>query len=350
MKRKEKPAGHVTMDDVARLAGVAKSTVSHVINSTAPITPRTRDLVMDSIRQLNYRPNNLARGLRQNQTRTLGLIIPDIGNEFYAQFARGVMNTVYPNDYTVMLCSTQYDREREEKEVNRLLGARVDGLFLIGGYKDRRYLLSVRNTGVPIVLADRHLPNSDISSVEFDNKKAVSTIVARMVKAGYTRIGYLSEPVTMTNLAERFEGYKAGLIEHGILFDESLTYFRKSLQLDKVGTAQEVMSGIIDAVPRERLPQAIITTSDLIAIGAIKAVVSRGLTVPDDVAFTGFDDIRSASFIDPPLTTVAQDADTMGRIAAELLIQSISKQDTSARHIWLDPRIVVRKSCILPET
>ena len=335
-----------TMDDVARYAKVVKSTVSHVLNGTAPISAETRKAVLQAVRKLNYRPNSLARGLRQKQTAMLGLIIPDIGNEFYGQIARGAMSSAYKNKFTIVLCSTQYDQVRENLEINRLLEARIDGIMFVGGFRNPESLLAIRGAGVPLVLMDRHLHSSGISCVEYNNKEAISMIVRRMVKAGYRRIGYLSEPLTAINLDERFAGYKAGLAEHDLPFDKSIVFFRK--QTEKSENAKREMTSLFDARPRRKLPDALITTSDLIAIGAINALQAHGIRVPGDIAVTGFDNIPSASFVVPSLTTVAQDADTMGRLATEMLIEVIAKPVTEPHMIKLEPQIIVRKSCVLP--
>ncbi len=337
------------MDDVARYAKVAKSTVSHVVNGTAPISRETRRVVLQAIRRLNYRPNSFARGLRQRQTTMLGLIIPDIGNEFYGQIARGAMLAAYANKYTVVLCSTQYDQERERLEVNRLLGARADGILFVGGFREEGNLRAIQRASVPMVLIDRHLAYSEVSSVEYNNKEAIGTIVRLMVKAGYRRIGYLSEPLAAMNVSERFSGYRAGLAEHGIAFDKTRVFVRKSLQTEKAENAKQAMSEILSSVPARKLPETLITTSDLIAIGALGAMRERGIRVPQDIAVTGFDNIPVASYVAPTLTTVAQDGDAMGKLAAELLMGVIGRHHAEVHNIKLEPRIVVRESCVLPE-
>lgn len=339
----------VTMDDVARTARVAKSTVSHVINGTASISDETRKAVQQAIRKLNYRPNSLARRLRQKRTAMIGLIIPDIGNEFYGQIARGAMNAAYKNQHAVALCSTQYDLPREGLEVNRLLEARVDGILFVGGFGEPENLRGIRKANIPIVFMDRRDLLSGISSVEYNNKDAIGMIVRRMVKAGYRRIGYLSEPLTAINLEDRFAGYKAGLAEHDLPFDKSIVYLRKSLQTEKSENAQRAMSDILAGHSRRKLPEALICTSDLIAIGAIKAIHAHGLQVPADIAVTGFDNIPSASFVVPTLTTVAQDGDTMGRLATEMLLEVIANPASAAHVVKLEPQIIVRDSCFLPQ-
>lgn len=334
----------ITMQDVAKYAGVSKSTVSHVINGTAPISDITRKQVLETIEKLKYKPNALARGLRMKKTKKVGLIIPDVGNEVYSTFARGVMNFAYERGYSIMICSNQYSLEREKMEVNSLIESRVDGLIFVGGISDKEFILEMKSTGIPIVLADSRILNSGIFSVEFDNVLALNRIVRHLSERGYRRIGYITESITAINMEDRFLGYRNSLKEYGVPYDELLVFIEKDLQLRKLENSYIKMKEILAGDAGNKLPLAFITTSDLIAIGVINAIKESGLRIPDDVAVTGFDDISISSKIDPPLTTIAQDMDYMGQLSAELILKAIEIQETIPQHIKLEPRLIVRKS------
>ncbi len=334
----------ITIQDVARYAGVARSTVSHVMNGSAPISQETKERVLKAIKELGYKPNALARGLRKNQTKMIGLIVPDISTEFYANIAKGVIDVAYEHDYTVVLCGTQYDLSREKMEVNTLIERRIDGMIFAGGGGDDQYILNLTQVGIPIVLADRGIMRSTIPSVETDNITAIKKIVGYLVGRGHKRIGFVSEPLVMTNLSQRFIGFELALEENNINQELAHIYIDKRLQLDKLRQAYEFMKEIFETKPLNSLPTAFVTTSDLIAIGIINAVKSRGLKVPDDIAVCGFDDISIASSIDPPLTTIFQDNISMGRISAELMMENIENPRGITKRVLLDPKLVIRKS------
>ncbi len=216
------------MADVAKKAGVTKGTVSHVINDTAPISEKTKNKVFKAIKELNYTPNAMARGLRRSESKMIGLLVPDITNEYYSQIARSFIDMAYEDGYTVMLCSFQYDLERERIELDVLVNKSVDAIVIIGGSNDDKALLSnVKKMGIPIILGDRSYENGKniFPSVEFDNRSMVKQVINYLTKKNYTRIGFVTETLTMTNLKEsiRWVIWK-GMREHHLEIKKRLHF------------------------------------------------------------------------------------------------------------------------------
>lgn len=335
-----------TITDVAEASGFAISTVSHVINGTATISLETKQKILKTIKSMNFKPNTLARGLREGETKLIGMVVPDITIEFYSKFAKGVIDSLYKEGYTAILCGTQYDFKREIKEVDALIQRRIDGLIFVGGNEDDEYILGLKNNGVPIVLADRSIPGSSISSVEFDNVMAMKNIVTSLALKGYKKIGYITEPVIWTNLKDRYMGYRLGLIENNIVLDESFVFIDERLRLDKINNSYILMKEIIaNCISNSaKLPEVFITTSDLIAAGAINALRESGFDVPGDLGITGVDDILVAAYLTPSLTTIRQDIEQMGVACSELILNIIKEQDVKPKRILLESQLILRNS------
>ncbi len=329
-----------TMQDVADRAGVALSTVSHVLNGTARISAPTMAKVQMAVKELHYIPNNLARELRRDRTGLIGVIVPDLANEFYAKAATGFIRAAGEKGYTVLLCNTDYDPLREQKEVETLIRQRVDGLVLLGG--DENQVVQMAHQGdVPVVLGDRSLKG--FSSVEFNNQHVVKQLVALLYKQGIRKFGYVGEPLSMTNLKDRFQAFTEALHELNIEQKADWICIDQRLQLEKVDRAPYVLGDFVASISESGLPEVFLTSSDLIAIGLMDTLRQKGFKVPQEVGVVGFDDILPARYYTPALTTIRQDTFLLGRTCFTELEQLIENPE-EIRQIWLEAEILIRSS------
>lgn len=334
-----------TMMDVAERAGVAIGTVSHVINGTATISDETKSKVDRAIRELGYKPNSFARSLRKNQSKMIGLLIPDLMDEFYCSISRSFIDFAYKKGYTVMLSSFQYSFEREKQEFDVLINRQVDAIVLFGGVNDEQFIDSFSEDSIPIILCDRRSKSQKFSAVEFDNEVALRQIVELLKKKGYTKLGYVSEPLEQTNLNDRFLGFKIGLFEQGLKFFPEYIFICEDLRLDKISNGYAFMKRLLEQYPKESLPDVFITTSDLIAIGLIGALNETGYHIPTDFGVVGFDNLSVSPFISPALTTVAQDSQMIAKVVWDVTCDTLEEKLDKAIQMKLKNEIIIRESC-----
>lgn len=344
LSEKENGRNHkkATMQDVAKQANVALSTVSHVINGTAPISEATKIKVLNVIKKLNYTPNALARGLRQNKTNLIGIVVPDISNEFYSKAASVILKEASARRCATVLCDTGYDFKREKKSVEALIQRRVDGLIFLGGGNDEEILENAYNSDIAIVLADRRYKT--FSSVEFNNYEAMKDLVHILYEDGFRRIGYISESLDMINLKDRYNGITDGLKQHGLTVNDEWILNDKWLQLEKVDTAKALMKKFIKDKSKENMPEVFITSSDMIAVGIMDALISNGYRVPEDIGVIGFDNITMARYYQPSITTIEQDCTKFGITCFQLLEKKMENEKIEDIHLMINTRLIMRKS------
>ena len=335
---------NTTIHDVADKAGVTIGTVSHVINGTAPISEETSAKVFQAVKELGYKPNSFARSLRRKQSKMIGLLVPDLV-EFYNSISRKIMDHAYDNGYSVMLLSYQYSLEREKREIDVLMEHQVDAIALFGGVNDEGMLESIMEAGTPVILCDRRIKSESFSSIEFDNEDAMRQVVRHLKGKGYKSLGYISEPLEVINIIDRFSGFKIGAFEQGYEVDDNNVFFCESLKLDKMKNGYDFMKSLLEQRPAANLPKVFVTTSDMIAIGVIGALNEAGYRVPEDFGVVGFDDLLISPFISPPLTTVAQDSWVMAKVVWDTISDTLEKKIAKPVNLKLSNKIVVRDSC-----
>ena len=343
-QKHEAPIKNTTISDVAGLAGVTIGTVSHVINGTATISEETTAKVEHAIKKLGYKPNLFARNLRRNQSKMIGLLVPDL-IEFYSSIARNFIDHAYDNGYSVMLSSFQYSIEREKREFDVFVKNMVDAIVLFGGMKDEELLTSVMKSGMPIILCDRRVEFNSFSTIEFDNEATMRKVVRMLKEKGYTSLGYVSEPLELTNVTDRYSGFKIGAFEQGLEVLPENVFFSDSLKLDKLKNSYIFMKKLLEQRPAESLPKVFVTTSDMIAVGMIEAMNESGYRVPEDFGVVGFDNISISAHISPALTTVKQDGWMMAKSAWEAVSDTLTKKVEKPICMKLNSEIIVRESC-----
>jgi len=329
-----------TIKDVARLAGVSTTTVSHVINKTRYVSEELRARVLAAMEELNYRPNVLARGLRRGETKTIGLIVPDNSNPFFAEVARFVEDIGFENGYSVILCNSDGNLEKEAAYIDVLIAKQVDGVIFIAAGSKQEYLHELTEMGIPVVVADRDIPHTLADVVLVNNEQGGYDATRYLISLGHRRIGCITGPSDVTPSADRVQGYKRALKESGIPIQEELIVpgdFRY----------QSGEQAMVQLLSLPEPPSAVFACNDVMAIGALRAIRNAGLHVPSDISIVGFDDIPLASAVSPALTTVAQPIVELATLAAKLLISRIqnNQEDRVGQRIVLDTKLVLRDSC-----
>ena len=333
-----------TSRDVANLAGVSRTTVSLVLNNVpgVNISPETRQRVLDAARQLNYYPDVSARRLASGRTRTIALVWhrgPDATyrDVFLPGLLQGITRAARHYGYYLLFRPIEPD-EPDDSYAELARGRHADGLILSGPRSDDTLLMDLYGEGFPLVLHGQ-LPGTDIPSVDVDNVRGAMQAVGHLLALGHQRIGIITNaPPAYTASQQRLEGYRRALEAAGIPFDESLVRYGN---FDEE-SGQAAMVSLLD-LPHP--PTALFVASDMVAVGALKAIQDRGLRVPEDVALVSFDDVTIARFVTPPLTTVRVPAFGLGWAAGELLIRIIEQDLPRELHVLLETELIVRGSC-----
>jgi DNA-binding LacI/PurR family transcriptional regulator len=335
----------MTISDVAAEAGVSVATVSRVLNDRGyPIRPETRRRVVEAIEKLDFRPNELARGLLLKRTQTIGLVIPDITNPYYPVISRGVEDVASDRGYAVIFCNTDRDAAKSEYYVNVLLQKQVDGLIIAGGGTDfTRAFERFAEHGTRVVFVGK--PSLPWPSVRVPNEDGTVAAMAHLAELGHQQVGFIGGPQTLSTARDRLAGYRRAVRDHGLVASPSL---------ERPGDFSE-QSGYREAerlLRDTRRPTAILAANDRMAIGALAAAADRGLVVPDDLSVVGFDDIPLVSYVRPALTTVALPAYEMGAAAMRLLLDLLQNKDdgptAAAPTVRLPVTLVVRDSTAPP--
>lgn len=326
-----------TIREVASRAGVSPTTVSHVINNTRFVSAEARQRVLDAMAELNYRPNVLARSLRRGETRTLGLILPDSANPFFAEIARAIEDAAFSAGYNVILGNSENELAKEQVYVDVLVNKQVDGLIFVATGDHSPSLEHLTRNGLPVVVVDRRLSNLEVDTVLTDNLQGGLSAARYLLNLGHRRIACITGPSNLTPSAERVIGYRRALEEHGLPVEENL--IRKGDFHPRSGYLAAV-----ELIRTQPPPTAIFICNDMMAIGALRALSEAGLRVPQDCSLIGFDDIELSSFTTPPLTTIRQDKAALAEAAVTLLLERIAEPDLPARTRILPTQLIERLS------
>lgn len=306
--------GHrITIRDVARVAGVSPQTVSRAINDKDEISPATRARVLRVVEELGYRPNHIARSLTTHRTATLGLVVPDIVNPFFAEIARGVEDLACVSGYQVFLCNTDENPVRERTVLNSLAAKQVDGIILCSSRLDDAELSAMVAEMPPMVLVNRVLKHGEAYAVVIDDFHGAHQAMAHLLRAGHRFIALLRGPTSSYSGRERLRGYREALAAAGVPWDEELV-------ITTMPRVEEGYQATMQLLARRPDVTAIFAYNDLVAVGALQACAAAGRRVPEDVAVVGFDDIPLASLVVPALTTVHVPKYRLGQLALEKLL------------------------------
>lgn len=333
----------MNIKEIAKEAGVSVATVSRVLNHPESVALKTREKILSVMEESEYTPNWFARGLNFNKTNTIALLVPNMLNPSHMEIAKGVEDIAHQKDYTTFLCNADNDVEKERRYVDSLLKRKVDGIVLISSLLENQDIALIKKQGVPVVAIGENRDISDISLVRIDCQEAAYQAVKHLLDIGYREISIIYGGTPEKENARKLEGYLQALEEEGI-------QKKKEFLVEAPNTTVE--SGYFAAKKLMRLkqrPRAMVTSSDLLAFGAIDAMKDLGIRVPEDVAIVGFDNIRMASLVEPKLTTVEKPMHKMGVLGMRLLLDLMDakeeKKDVPHREILLQSRLKIRKSC-----
>jgi LacI family transcriptional regulator len=338
----------VTMSDIAKAAGVSITTVSHVLNESRSVRKETRDRVNAAVIELGYRPNALARSLRRQETRTIGFVVPDLSNPFFAEIGQGLEEASFDAGYNVIFSHTSGDPTRERRVVSSLLEKRVDGIIIASVETRADRLSELSRIGVPMVMVDRDCADFAGDIVLADNVAGGQQVVQHLAQLGHTSIGcVVANAASQPASPGRFYGFQQALSSAGL--SSSSYVFRGDQHKNRAGTEVDIgYQALKDILARPSPPTAVFLTNDLMAIGALRAAAELGVRVPDDLSIIGFDDIALAQYTSPALTTVGQPRQQMGRLAAQLLIDRSTDKTRLRERVILGVSLVVRESTAPP--
>ncbi|TCP57219.1 LacI family transcriptional regulator [Tamaricihabitans halophyticus] len=329
----------VTMQDVAKLAGVSITTVSHVVNSTRQVAPATRERVLAAIEETGYTGDAIARSLVTGGTRSLGVAISVVTNPYFAELMQAIEREATASGYTLLLMDTHDEAEVEQSAVRMLRSRRVDGLLLTPTPTAPRSVLpELRQIGVPTVLVDRLPGFRGVDQVGPENVQATSTLVQHLGELGHERIGLISGRSGLTTSEERVLGYRLGVGRVGLPWDPALVSSGES-------SAEPASTALHQLLALDRPPTAVIAGNNVMMSGVLRSARAHGLRIPQDLAVAGYDEVDWADLVDPPLTTMAQPVAEIGTEAVRMLLSRIAEPGREDRTVRLPPRMIHRQSC-----
>lgn len=326
----------LTIKDIAEKAGVSYATVSRALNNHRDVNEDTKKKILKIAREMGYQPNAIAQGLVKKETKTIGLLIPDITNPFFPEVARGIEDAAGEAGYTIFLCNTNWDTERESNYLDVLLQKQVDGIIMAPSSENLNHLKKILDSGIKIVFISRMIKHPNSISIIIDNVSGAQMAVEHLVKKGHKKIAFIGGFQDISASSERLKGYKYALEENNLEINKA---YIKNGDF-KRETGHVMMHNLLNL---DQKPTAVFAANDLLALGAIQAIKEEGLSVPSDIAVIGFDDIEFASLPEIQLTTVAQPKYDMGKMAFETLIKQLKGEgDNIGKKILLEPRLIIR--------
>ncbi|MFD6440573.1 catabolite control protein A [Peribacillus sp. NPDC060186] len=330
---------NITIYDVAREANVSMATVSRVVNGNPNVKPATRKKVSDVIDRLGYRPNAVARGLASKKTTTVGVIIPDISSIFFAELARGIEDIATMYKYNIILSSSDENIDKEFHLLNTMLGKQVDGIVFMGGNISDEHVREFKNSPVPIVMAGSVEDSGQVPSVNIDYEAAAFDAVTFFAQKGHEHIAFVTGNLSALINEKKLVGYKRGLKEAGLSFDESYI-------VDGDYTYDSGIESFDKFLEAEKKPTAFIVGADEMALGIVHAAQDKGYNVPEDFEVISFDNTRLTLMVRPQITTIVQPLYDIGAVAMRLLTKLMNKEQVEEGHekVILPHRIEERQS------
>jgi LacI family transcriptional regulator, galactose operon repressor len=333
---------HLTLEDIAEQAGVSRATVSRVVNNQSNVSEKTRKRVMAVIRETNFRPNAAARALASQRSLTIGLVLPlsvsiFFTDPYYPFLTKGIAQACNQHNYTLafFLVSNKEDEENMYPRIARK--GFLDGVVVQSGHHgDQGIIGNMIDMQIPTVVIGRPFRSDNITYVDIDNINAAHHAVSHLIRLGRKKIGTITGPLDSTAGIDRLEGYRKAMMERNLLIDENLIAEGDFTEAGGYYAMQKLLS---------YRPDAIFAASDVMAVGAMRALNDAKLTIPDDIALVGFDDLPISSYSNVPLTTVRQPVVESGICTIETLIDIIENGIQQPRHIIMDTELIIRDSC-----
>ncbi len=334
----------VTITDVAKQAGVSKSTVSHVLNKTRFVEEDTRQNVLTAIENLGYRPSNIARSLVSKRTKTAGLLVSDVGNPFYHEVIRGVEEVALAHGYSIFLCNTRYDLNLGTEFIRSLIEKSVDGILFMSSSMSIEMVEEVVHNQIQAVVLDWGIPQVEnlATTIRINFAEGIRQAVNYLVELGHTHIAHVCGPIDLWTAQARRDIFLAALMENGLNSNQAMV-IEGNLRIDG---GRRAFEQLIHASPR---PTAVFAANDLTALGIIWAARNYGLNLPEQLSIIGLDDIELASEVNPTLTTVALPRNEIGKLAMQLLLELIENPEKPGDHQHeVSTQLCIRQSTARP--
>ncbi|MCP1383315.1 substrate-binding domain-containing protein [Runella sp. CRIBMP] len=336
----------ITIKDIAKALNLSTSTVSRALRGSYEINPETKRLVMEYAERMNYRPNPIALSLKENRSRSIGVIIPEIANNFFSQAINGMESIAYNRGYHVVISQNHESYERELVSTQYLAQRRVDGLLvsLSGESNDLEHFKELQTKGLPIVFFDRVPQDYITHKVIADNFAGTYEATEHLIKQGFRRIAHLTSPSWLSITYERLEGYKKALQNHDIPIEDS--YIKYCSHGGMI--FEEVEQAVMELINHPNRPDAVFTAGDRLTTTCMSLIRREGLRIPEDIAIVGFTNLMTADLLNPALSAVRQPAYEMGQLATEFLIDLIEHPKATIRFETkkLDTHLVIRDSSL----
>lgn len=332
---------HITITDIAKKLGISASTVSRALSDHPDIKDETKKKVQQLADEFYYKPNSIAQSLKNNRTTIIGVIVPEIKHDFFSSAISGIEEVAYHAGYTIIVCQSNENFEREVVNTNSLINQRVAGIAasISQNTINGDHFKSVVARGIPLVFFDRACNDVAVSKVIIDDEKSAFNAVSHLIAKGYKRIAHFTGPRDLEICKLRLKGYSNALAESNISLQDALICYSGLHEIDGYNSMDRL-------IKENNLPDAIFAVNDPVAIGAFQRIKEAGLRIPEDIGIVGFSNNKITALVDPPLTTVNQPSFEMGKKSAELLIEMIEsgKQLASPKTIILETELVIRSS------
>ncbi len=330
-----------TIIDVAKRAGVSKTSVSRYLNgkNDGHMSEKTKERIIQAIKELDYQPNSIARSLKQKSTNVIGLVVNDMSNLFFLEIIKGIETELKNSGYNLLICNSDTNIERELECLKMLEKRQIDGVILIGMNMPVTHIEKI-HTEFPIVLMEREPGKTELDSVRIDNKVGAYAAVSHLIERGHTRIAHIAGPSIAAMAVERKEAYIQCMKDHGL---KTLPQYIVSGNY-KLESGYDGMQALMAL---EEKPTAVFCANDYMAMGALRFLMEHGYRVPQDVALVGYDDIVVSKMVTTPLTTVRQPAKELAGMAARLLIERIENKESreqKGQTVIMQSELVIRAS------
>ncbi len=333
----------ITLTDIAKELGVSKTLVSLVLNGKGnanAINKETQQKVINKAKELNYKPNQVARGLRTGTTKTIGLLVADISNPFYARIARIIEHYADIEGYSLIACSSDEDEEREKKLIRMLTNRQVDGIIMASTLQEPEAIKQLIDQKYPVVLFDRYFRELDCNYVGVDNKEAAFQAVSLFIRKGHKNIGFLTlTPDHISTLKDRRHGYVKALENSGISLQSDLM-----LELNYEELKNKHYNQIKEFIIKNNQITALFTTNNSLAVGCMEAIKELGLKIPDDISLITFDDVELFKYTSPSLSSIAQPVEEIGKQAVSILLKQLKTGELENIRKELKANLIIRES------
>lgn len=332
------PSARVTIRDVARIAGVSLGTASNVLNNPKLVAAPTRLRVLDAIAKTGFVRSTAAHQLRVGRSLTVGVVALDLANPFFAEMVKGAEQVLRDNGYVLMVCSSDESPDQERRYLRALEGHRVDGLLITPVERDLKGLIALAGRGIPTVLLDRDA-GGNLCSVTVDDVRGGELAASHLIGLGHRVIGFVNGPLSIRQCADRRQGARLAFRRAGLRPESALVEVAvPALSVDQGERAAEQL------LASKQRPTAIMCANDLLALGVLRGLSAAGVTVPDDIALVGYDDVTFAAMLSPPLSSVRQPKYELGASAATLFLEEVGGKEHEHRSVRFEPELVVRAS------